>query len=282
MRSSPTKKRIGFTLIELLVVISIIALLIGILLPALSRARQSARAGVCLNNLHQIMVATTMFQDDNNDKMPIPQADDDLKKNSNFNHGGRYPIHRGLGKFTEGPHRRPLNPYAHPNIKLPTDDYFNANRPEFQDPNKWNFKIFDCPSDKNYNYQHGFHDGDDDPAYTMSCYHATGTSYLFNLAWIGDGGWVFEYDDVANPVDWATGSRYFNHARLSYPSRFVAFWEDPGDFGIIWRKVMKITHHGTPGTYALTYLDAHANIVYYDIDKPFSDQHTVLFPEQAK
>lgn len=55
----------GFTLIELLVVTAIIALLIGLLLPSLGRARESARASVCLSNLRQMFLACRLYADEN-------------------------------------------------------------------------------------------------------------------------------------------------------------------------------------------------------------------------
>jgi prepilin-type N-terminal cleavage/methylation domain-containing protein/prepilin-type processing-associated H-X9-DG protein len=55
----------GFTLIELLVVISIIALLISILLPALSKARTAARRSTCMSQQHQIGIGLAMYQSDN-------------------------------------------------------------------------------------------------------------------------------------------------------------------------------------------------------------------------
>ncbi len=63
-------KRRAFTLIELLIVIAIIALLIAILLPAMSRSRQIGRATTCLSNLHSLGEAALMYADTHDGRLP--------------------------------------------------------------------------------------------------------------------------------------------------------------------------------------------------------------------
>ncbi len=62
----------GFTLIELLVVISIIALLIALLLPAVKRAKDSAQLAICNNNLRQLTIAVLAYAGDHQDFFPVP------------------------------------------------------------------------------------------------------------------------------------------------------------------------------------------------------------------
>src|SRR5437660_551744 len=123
------RRAIAFTLIELLVVIAIIAILAGLLLPALTRAKDQGRLIVDLNNIRQIMLASHLFADDNEDFLPYPGWDG-LGKDC-WLHGANMPD----GKFIDSPtiisnqveyfKRGQLAPYLANNEKVlmcPKDD----------------------------------------------------------------------------------------------------------------------------------------------------------------
>ena len=63
------KRNNAFTLIELLVVVAIIALLMGILMPVLRKARDAGRQTVCLSNVRSLTIAWSMYSDENDNRL---------------------------------------------------------------------------------------------------------------------------------------------------------------------------------------------------------------------
>jgi len=116
--------RAAFTLIELLVVIAIIALLVAILLPSLSKAKELAKAVRCTTNVRSIGMGWQLYLSDNNEAFPRLYAENTpgsfAARNMQWFYGGRQPCIYDDFHAPTGLAFRPLNPYLDQALKKET------------------------------------------------------------------------------------------------------------------------------------------------------------------
>ncbi len=185
-------KTAGFTLIELLVVIAIIAILAGMLLPALTKAKQRAYMVKCFSNLRQIGIGAKLYVDDNNGTYP-PGDSQQFNSSATFTNYGN-----SLGGHDPIPAFRPEYPVA-------TDRRLNPYVPGFE---TWH-----CPADRGMV-------GIGVKALPSS-FFAIGDSYRFNWNLQADYQSLRvaedpQYNLAGKKEDWAPE-----------PSRFIMFHEIP-------------------------------------------------------
>lgn len=122
--SAERQQQGAFTLIELVVVVGIIAVLLGLLLPALGRSKAAGRATQCRNNHRQLVLAWQMYADDHADALPWTVDDGDGLPFTNWVAGHlRNPLEAENRDLLVDPKRSLLAPYAgNPSLyKCPAD-----------------------------------------------------------------------------------------------------------------------------------------------------------------
>lgn len=259
------RRRAGFSLIELLVVVSLIAMVVGLLLPVLSRVRGASRLAGCFSNLRQLGIAMEAYLADHDGGMPVgaPIYPDWYR---GYTFGGRMvdPESRLRSGSHEAPppYARPLNAYVSERDRLGRADSTEEELDRIDMP------VYHCPADTQFNYQEKF--WADEAYFTMSNYDAAGTSYSFNVIWQD----VERFEDKP-----AKGFRHLRQARMEMPTLFSPILDDSSEWALWRRRLNSIPHHGRKGTHNLLFFDGHTDAVEIDPHDRFTSTYRVVFEE---
>lgn len=158
MHASHPASRRGFTLVELLVVIAIIGVLVALLLPAVQAAREAARRTSCVNNLHNLALATINYHDaqghfpvdeDYSEFQPAGVTDPFLyRKPGNAVLGGGGWIVEVLPQLEQQPLYARFKPYLNGMWAYGQKTGLNANVPDLREALKSQPAILNCPSNE--------------------------------------------------------------------------------------------------------------------------------------
>lgn len=259
--------RHGFTLIELLVVISIIALLISILLPALSRAKEASNVAYCVNNLRTLAGVVPMYFDDHNGELVLPwnlgfnYNGASASFSSEYVYGGMqterdHPTYSGSDTFRYRTEWRPFNKYIAPG-----------------NTGKITIKSYVCPSDKWESTP--LVGGSPNAQGNQPSWVVNGNSYPINWYWVE--GPPFNGDGNYYGVEAMTlaGSALLKDKVGGPAARFVIFSEsafntyaynmvEPGTTPNAGVPRVAEGYHGKNNRFSLGYLDGHANAAIID------------------
>jgi prepilin-type N-terminal cleavage/methylation domain-containing protein len=271
----------AFTLLELLVVVSIIALLISILVPAMAGARNEATTAKCLANIRGIAQATSIYMDTDEQRV-LPWY--------------HYPVNEAFAGQV-----KTCTPWVFGGFKAPNPDPADGNvdsslypsqlrplnalvAPEIQGSNAINdrgrdvIEIYKCPADRSFAASLISTDAIDVEEEPLSSWEANGSSYTLNTRWAqgySQPGGNFTLNDFLygrTPENIPFGAKLAPHLIGDGAARFI-IWGEQGFYSATYRATPELPNEAAPqrrgwhrkfSSWAAGFADGHAVYGYYD------------------